>query len=182
MQLSFYFDQSRCSGCQTCVVACKDWNDVPSGPAAWLRMPTTEKGQFPKVMVNFLYLTCFHCLQPICVSACPTGALTKRAKDGIVVVNQELCLPNCQACLVVCPYQAPQFRKDDALMEKCDFCLERIKAGLRPVCIDSCPQRALDCGPKETLLVKYPSAVPWVEDYPDPTTTQPALLIKAAIR
>ncbi|MBI4180898.1 MAG: 4Fe-4S dicluster domain-containing protein [Chloroflexi bacterium] len=180
MQLNFYFDQSRCNGCQTCVVACKDWNDVPPCAATWLRIQSREKGQFPKVMLSLLYLTCFHCTQPTCVSACPTGALSKREKDGIVVVNQELCLPNCQVCLTVCPYQAPQFRESDALMEKCDFCLERIDAGLRPVCVDSCPQRALDWGTKETLLMKYPSAVPWVEGYPEPTSTQPSLLIKAA--
>lgn len=180
MQLYFYFDQSRCDGCQTCVVACKDWNDVPPGPAAWLRMETTEKGQFPKVVARFVYLTCFHCAQPSCIPACPTAALSKREKDGIVVINQERCLPNCQACLLVCPYKAPQFRQGDALMEKCDFCLERTEAGLRPVCVDSCPQRALDFGAKETLLAKYSVAVPWVEGYPAPTSTQPSLLIKAA--
>lgn len=161
-------------------MACKDWNNVPPGPAAWLRMPTVENGQFPKVGLTFLFFTCFHCAQPPCIPACPTTALSKREQDGIVIINQELCLPNCQACLFACPYQAPQFREGDARMEKCDFCLERIEAGLRPVCVDSCPQRALDCGSKEPLLVKYPAAVPGAEGYPDPALARPALLVKPA--
>jgi len=180
MQLNFYFDQSRCINCQTCVVACKDWNDVPPGPVAWLRKQSIEEGQFPQVLVAILHFTCFHCAQPPCIPACPTAALSKREKDGIVIINQELCLPNCQICPQVCPYQAPQFREGDAFMEKCDFCLERIEAGLRPVCVDSCPQRALDIGSKETILMKYPSAIPWVKGYPDPTSIQPSLLIKPA--
>jgi len=36
MQLGFYFDQTRCVGCLTCVVACKDWHDIPAGPANWV--------------------------------------------------------------------------------------------------------------------------------------------------
>lgn len=180
MQLHFYFDQSRCIGCHACVVACKDWNDVPATPASWLCMQSREKGRFPNVLLEFLLFTCFHCTQPPCVPACPTGAMIKRERNGIVVVDQEKCLPNCQACLVVCPYQAPQFRESDALMGKCDFCEERIEAGLRPVCVDSCPQRAMDCGTKETLLLKYPSAKPWVDGYPDPAFAQPSLLIKGA--
>jgi anaerobic dimethyl sulfoxide reductase subunit B (iron-sulfur subunit) len=38
MQLAFYFDQTRCTGCYTCAVACKDWHDVPAGPASWMRV------------------------------------------------------------------------------------------------------------------------------------------------
>lgn len=178
MQLNFYFDQSRCTGCQTCVVACRDWNDVLPGQMPWLRKQTVEKGHFPEVRVTFLHSTCFHCEEPPCVPACPTGALSKREKDGIVMVNRELCTPNCEACFQVCPYQALQFSEIDALVEKCDFCLERVEAGLHPVCIDSCPQRALDYGTKRALKKKYPSAVPWVEGYPDPKAVKPSLLIK----
>ena len=38
MQLAFYFDQTRCTGCYACVVACKDWHDIPAGPASWMRV------------------------------------------------------------------------------------------------------------------------------------------------
>ena len=44
MQLGFYFDQTRCTGCCTCMVACKDWNDIPAGPASWRRITSVEEG------------------------------------------------------------------------------------------------------------------------------------------
>jgi len=52
MQMGFYFDQTRCTGCFTCVVACKDWHDVPPGPASWMRVTTVEKGKYPDLFVD----------------------------------------------------------------------------------------------------------------------------------
>jgi anaerobic dimethyl sulfoxide reductase subunit B (iron-sulfur subunit) len=178
MQLGFYFDQSRCTGCQACRVACKDWNDVPPGPATWLRVPLVEEGKFPDVSVRFLLFHCFHCAEPACLKACPTGAISKRADDGIVIVDQNTC-NGCGACRDACPYQAPQFRTNGAPMEKCDFCRERLEAGLRPICVAACPQRALDYGSLDILSSKYPLAVSWTDGYPDPATViRPSLLIK----
>ncbi|MFX1457608.1 MAG: 4Fe-4S dicluster domain-containing protein, partial [Promethearchaeota archaeon] len=37
-QMGFYFDQTRCTGCFTCSVACKDWNDIKAGPENWMRI------------------------------------------------------------------------------------------------------------------------------------------------
>ena len=71
MQLGFYFDQTRCTGCDTCVVACKDWHDVPAGPASWIRIKENLKGEYPDLSVSYLFLTCFHCSSPICAHACP---------------------------------------------------------------------------------------------------------------
>ena len=91
MQLSFYFDQTRCMGCYTCVVACKDWNDVPPGPASWRRVLTLEGGKFPNPFAARLTTSCYHCAEPACVYACPADAISKREEDGIVVVDREKC-------------------------------------------------------------------------------------------
>lgn len=159
MQWGFYFDQTRCIGCFTCVVACKDWHDVPAGPSSWLRILTLEKGKYPDLFVTFLRTSCYHCLEPACVSACPAGAITKRKEDGIVIVDREQCLGKdiCGGlCLEACPYDAPQFRdEDNAHMEKCDLCVERLAEGEMPICVDACPTRALDAGPIEELIEKY---------------------------
>ena len=45
-QMGFYFDQTRCTGCYACVVACKDWHDIDAGPVSWMRVNTIEKGKF----------------------------------------------------------------------------------------------------------------------------------------
>jgi len=158
MQLAFYFDQTRCTGCCTCVVACKDWHDVPAGPASWMRVSTIEKGKYPHPFVAFLATPCYHCAQPACVPACPVEAISKRQEDGIVVVDQEACLggDTCQFCLEACPYQAPQFGAGgDVKMQKCDFCLERWAEGKQPICVAGCPMRALDAGPIEEMEAKY---------------------------
>jgi anaerobic dimethyl sulfoxide reductase subunit B (iron-sulfur subunit) len=158
MQMGFYFDQTRCIGCFTCVVACKDWNDVAAGPASWKRLMTVEKGKYPDLSVAFLSTACYHCLEPSCVSACPVNAITKREQDGIVVVDRETCLgkDNCDMCLQVCSYDAPQFgAEENAKMQKCHFCLDRLEENKKPACVNSCPTLALDAGLIEELRAQY---------------------------
>lgn len=108
MQYGFYFDQTRCIGCHTCVISCKDNNDVEAGPASWIRVKTLEKDRFPNPYLAFLFSSCYHCGEPACVIACPVGAITKREEDGIVVVDREKCQGKdkcavCAPCQVACP-------------------------------------------------------------------------------
>ncbi len=158
MQLGIFFDQTRCNGCYACIVACKDWHDIPEGPESWIRIKTVEKGRFPELFVAFLPVTCYQCATPACVAACPVNAITRREQDGIVVVDRDACLgkDRCRLCLEACPYRAPQFgAAPDAKMQKCDLCLERWAEGKKPVCVEGCPMRALDAGPVDGLLEKY---------------------------
>lgn len=158
MQLGMYIAQNRCTGCFACVVACKDWHDVPAGPASWIRLKTIEKGKFPNLFVAFLPITCWHCENPECVSACPAEAITKRDVDGIVIVDREACLgrDDCGMCLDACPYDAPQFgAEENAKMQKCDFCIDRWAEDKKPICVSSCPLQALDAGPINELRAKY---------------------------
>jgi len=158
MQLGMYIDQNRCMGCFACVVACKDWHDVPAGPASWIRLKTIEKGKYPNLFVAFLPTTCYHCENPECISVCPAEAITKRDEDGIVIVDREACLgkEDCGLCLEACPYEAPQFgAEDNAKMQKCDLCADRWAEGEKPVCVSSCPMEALDAGPIDDLRAKY---------------------------
>ena len=158
MQLAFYFDQTRCISCCTCVIACKDWHDVPAGPASWRRVETIERGEYPDVFVAFFSTSCYHCAEPACAAACPENAITKRSEDGIVIVNREACIgkDNCGFCLEACPYDAPQFEDEtNAKMQKCDLCVDRWAEGKPPICVAGCPTRALDAGPIEEMESKY---------------------------
>jgi anaerobic dimethyl sulfoxide reductase subunit B (iron-sulfur subunit) len=158
MQMGFYFDQSRCTGCFTCNVACKDWHDVAAEPASWLKVTSIEKGKFPDVSLTFLVIHCYHCAEPLCVSACPVAVILKRDEDGIVAVNRDECLggENCSLCQQTCPYDGPQFGKEkNPKMQKCDFCHERLSEGKKPICVEACPMRALDAGPIDELYAKY---------------------------
>lgn len=156
-QYGLYIDQNRCMGCFVCVVACKDWHDVPAGPASRISVKTIEKGKYPDLFVAFLPTACYHCKAPACVDVCPVGAITKRDEDGIVTVDRDLCLgkKDCGQCLEACSYGAPQFEnEDDAKMQKCDLCLDRWAQGKKPVCVMSCPMQALDAGPLDELKKK----------------------------
>ncbi len=180
MQLGVYFDQTRCTGCYTCIVACKDWNDVPAGPAAWMRVSTIEKGKYPDLFVGFLAQACYHCSNPDCVPACPVDAITKRDDNGIVVVDREACLgmDKCNACREACPYRSPQFGEEsNAKMQKCDLCLDRWDEGKKPICVDGCPMRALDAGPMDEMKEKYGS-VQETEGFSFVAKTGPSVVFK----
>ncbi len=163
MQMGFYFDQTRCTGCYTCAIACKDWHDIPAGPVNWLRVLYHEEGKFPDVLVSYLVTPCYHCANPACLLACPAQAITKRKSDGAVVVDAEKCRGNreCRTlCLNACPWDAPQFGpEENARMQKCDLCGERCAEGRKPICVEACPTRALDAGPLDELKVKYGNGV-----------------------
>ncbi|MDD5038948.1 MAG: 4Fe-4S dicluster domain-containing protein, partial [Dehalococcoidales bacterium] len=108
--------------------------------------------------VAFLTGQCYHCAEPACVAACPAGAITKREEDGVVLVDREACLgkDNCDLCQQACPYDAPQFgAEENAKMQKCDLCLDRLEEGKEPICVAGCPTHALDAGPIEELKAKY---------------------------
>jgi len=181
MQTGFYFDQTRCTGCYTCIVACKDWHDVPAGPASYRRVTTFEKGIFPDLFVAFLATACYHCDHPDCVPACPAGAITKRDDNGVVVVDREVCLGRdaCgAACLEACPYDAPQFgAEDDPKMQKCDLCLERRLEDKQAICVEACPMRALDAGPLSELGAKY-STVRNAEGFTFLAESSPSVVFK----
>lgn len=160
MQLGFYFDQSRCSNCLTCVVACKDWHNIPAGPIFWRRVITVEEGEFPDVDVSFLSTSCYHCVDAPCIRECPVEAISKRDMDGIVIVDGDACVgrEQCGNCLEACPYGSPQFGSEpDAKMEKCHLCVDRWSEGKKPICVEACPMRALDAGPMDELESKYGS-------------------------
>jgi len=91
LQVGFYFDQSRCAGCHACRIACKDWHDVPAGPASFMRINYHEEGPFPNVFACYLISPCYHCEEPVCSFVCPNEAITKRENDGIVVIDQDKC-------------------------------------------------------------------------------------------
>lgn len=181
MQVGFYFDQTRCTGCGACQVACKDWYDIPAGPEKWMRVLYTEKGKFPNVFVSYLVAPCYQCLDPVCAAACPVKCITKRKEDGIVLVDSEACLGNIKCnekCRTACPYDAPQFGPEPgAKMRKCDFCLERWLENKLPVCVESCPTRALDAGTLEELKAKY-GDITEAEGFTYSKRTRPAIIFK----
>jgi len=158
-QMGIFFDQTRCTGCYTCVVACKDWHDIDAGPVNLMRVTPIELGTYPNLFAAYLASACYHCENPPCIQACLEDAISKREAAGIVVLDQEKCVGNgdCpEKCRKACPWDAPQFGPEpDAHMQKCDLCLERLDRGQQTICIEACPMFALDVGPMDELRKKY---------------------------
>ena len=168
-QYGFYFDEGRCIQCRTCEAACKNTRNLEQG-VNWRRVIDIWEGKFPDITLTYFSLSCMHCEKPACVEVCPTGAITKRSEDGIVVVDKDKC-NGCRECFNACPFDIPQFGKD-GIMQKCDYCLE---SGRIPACTESCPGEALFYGALDELLKKAGGKGKTVRFLEEPT--KPSIVI-----
>jgi nitrate reductase beta subunit len=98
------------------------------------------KFEFEKTFMFHLPRICEHCLNPACVSACPSGAMYKREEDGIVLVDQDRCR-GWRMCVTACPYKKVYVNHVTGKAEKCTFCFPRIEAGQPTVCSETCVGR-----------------------------------------
>ena len=157
-RLGMIIDLARCVGCDACTIACKTENATPPG-IHYAPVFRKEVGKFPQAKVLFLPTLCMHCVDAPCMKACPTGAISKRAKDGIVLVDQDKCCGS-KACIAACPYGALSFYEEEnghygkeltapeergfkkytpGTAQKCTFCVHRVDKGLEPACVTTCP-------------------------------------------
>ncbi len=168
-QWAMVIDQSKCTGCNYCTLACQANNDV-NPEIQWNKV--TEVGQVGDQKV-FLPRPCMHCAKAPCVEVCPVKASYYR-DDGIVMMDYNKCI-GCRYCQVACPYEARFFnweaftgnnpavptwgnpeveRRPRGVPEKCSFCYQRIDRGLSlgltpgvdadatPACVVACPTGA----------------------------------------
>lgn len=184
-QYGFYFDSTRCTGCRTCEIACKDYKDL-GVDFAYRHVYDCEGGDWQMqsdgtytqdCFVYHVSLGCQHCDDPACVKVCPTTAMHKDASTGLVSVDEHKCI-GCGYCHMACPYNAPKVDREKGHSVKCDGCAERVAAGEKPVCVEACPARALDFGTIEEMakLGERGNIAP----LPEPTYTKPNLYIKAS--
>ena len=160
MSAAILIDVTRCVGCEECVMACKEENDL--GPDRLRLGQQAVDGlsatRFSTILRlpddHFVRQQCRHCLEPACVSACLVGAMQK-TPEGPVIYDSELCM-GCRYCLVACPYGIPRYQWDAAapLVRKCTLCYPRIQEGKEPACVEACPEEALLFGERDDLLAE----------------------------
>lgn len=148
-------DLDRCTGCQSCVVACRVENNVPvAGPGMseqdrgifWMDLFTTTEGEYPELRTQYVPVPCNHCENAPCVKVCPVGA-TYMSEEGIVAQIWGRCI-GCRYCTTACPYsrryfnwKAPEWTESQkqylnpdvatrpvGVVEKCTLCHHRIRA------------------------------------------------------
>lgn len=174
-QIGFFVDATRCIACRTCEVACKDFNDAAVGRRI-RKLRTFEGGDFPAVFAYNISMSCNHCEAPLCVRGCPAGAYTKRERDGIVVHDARRCI-GCRYCTCLCPYGAPQYDPREGRVRKCNLCVEELDNGNSPVCVTSCPMRAIEIGPLDEIAAR-PGATIAIAGLPSAALTGPATRYK----
>ncbi|MFH2011958.1 MAG: sulfate reduction electron transfer complex DsrMKJOP subunit DsrO [Pseudomonadota bacterium] len=161
-------------GCTDCIDACHRVHNVPEigNPKEEIKWIWTEpyENAFPTQEHRFTgggmkgspaIILCNHCDNPSCVRVCPTKATFKR-EDGIVMMDYHRCI-GCRFCMAACPYGSRSFNWKDprpfiknvnpdfptrtkGVVEKCNFCAERLAKGLIPACVESCKNNALVFG------------------------------------
>ena len=143
-------DAKQCIGCRTCEIQCKTNKNLPTGPRPCqiIQVGPQLIGGLPRT--SYIFMPCFHCETPWCVAACPTGAMQKRSKDGIVFIDPDLCV-GCKTCVSACPWGAPQWNQETGKVVKCDYCMDRIDEGLQPACVTTCISGCLKFGKVEDM-------------------------------
>ena len=96
--------------------------------------------EIDRTFMFYLPRICEHCLNPTCVSACPSGAMYKRTEDGIVLVDQDACR-GWRMCVSSCPYKKVYFNHASGKAEKCTLCYPRLEIGMPTVCSETCVGR-----------------------------------------
>jgi len=181
-------DLDRCTGCDACVVACHAENNLPISDAAqaatgrtahWIRVDRYYEGEFPDIKVKYMPVLCQHCDNAPCEPVCPTYA-TYHNPEGLNVQVYNRCVGTFY-CANNCPYTVRYFNwfepswpdplplqhnpdvavRMAGVMEKCTFCIQRIKRAkddarqdgraladgdVRPACVQSCPAEAMVFG------------------------------------
>jgi len=159
--MSVYYllqDIDKCIGCRTCEMQCKINKGISPEPRLCKVVGIGPKWVDKLPRASYVFMNCFHCENPLCVAVCPTGAMQKREKDGIVFIEKNRCI-GCKLCLHVCPWGAPQWNPETGKVIKCDLCKDRIDVGLLPDCVDACPMGCLSFGSidgmSEIIRIQY---------------------------
>jgi Fe-S-cluster-containing dehydrogenase component len=160
--------------CDKCLQACHVTHNVPHVPNPAQEVKWVWKEPFENVFPyqqtdytrqafagKMLPVLCNQCAEPACVRVCPTQATWKR-DDGIVMMDYHRCI-GCRYCMAACPYGSRSFNwvdprpyiekptseyptRTQGVVEKCDFCAERLDQRMGPACVEACPQKALVFG------------------------------------
>ena len=153
-------DVTRCTGCETCIAACKKENGLGEdrpwrGQEAIDALSATRWSTIlRRPGGHFVRQQCRHCLEPACVSACIVGAL-RRTPEGAVVYDGSKCM-GCRYCMLACPYGIPRYDWDRAAprVRKCILCHPRLGRGKPPACVAACPEEAMLFGAREEMIAE----------------------------
>jgi Fe-S-cluster-containing dehydrogenase component/DMSO reductase anchor subunit len=148
-QYGFEVNLDACSGCKACVSACHSLNGLDDGET-WrdvgLLIDAPDALDFrrktARAFQQNITTACHHCIDPACLNGCPVLAYDKNSITGVVRHLDDQCI-GCQYCVMMCPYEVPQYSKQRGIVRKCDMCHSRLAVGEAPACAQACPTKAI---------------------------------------
>lgn len=166
---SFLIDITKCIGCRSCHVACKQWNELESektvntgslqnpdilSARTWTLIRFDEFDQKDGIRWFFTKIGCLHCKEAACVSVCPVGAFEK-TETGAVIYHDRLCI-GCRYCMIACPFRIPTFEWDKPFpfIKKCTFCFDLQSQGKQTACSKACPTGAITFDNRDKMIQK----------------------------
>ena len=173
MPKAFFIDTSRCTACRGCQVACKEWHEhkaVPTLQRGTHQNPPDFTTQNFKIVrfsehkidgqIKWLFFPdqCRHCTTPPCKDAADAyvpGAIIQDEATGAVLYTEatkKLTIDQAQQVRDVCPYGIPVRDQDSGLLTKCDWCIDRQRAGMKPACVKTCCTGAMNVGERDDML------------------------------
>jgi len=169
MSKTFFVDLTKCTACRGCQIACKQWKKLPAEQTEnWgshqnpkdLSGKTIRLVRFNEVEVNgrlewlFFPEQCRHCVEPPCLDAMEVpGSIVHDEETGAVVYTDlTMQEEDKDAFRASCPYDIPRVNEETGKVMKCDMCIDRVKAGMRPACVTSCPTGTMNFGDREEML------------------------------
>lgn len=165
---SFLVDLTRCTGCRGCQIACKQWKKLPGektrntgshqNPPDFafntLRVVRfSEKEVDGRMHWFFTPDQCRHCLDAPCQTAVndPEAIIVDEA-TGAVLYTPKTAKEDFETVRGICPYNVPRQDKKTKVIAKCDMCIDRVRAGLRPACVTACPTGTMNFGDRDEML------------------------------
>lgn len=178
MRYAIVVDLDRCTGCDTCITACKYENSLPLGVRNTRVNVVGPTGTFPDIEQYWLPIACQQCENPGCIEACPTGASYRDEETGVVLINEEACI-GCRACMQGCPYGVRTLNPDSGTVTKCSLCFQyHDEPDWKPVCVADCCTGARFFGdlddPESDAAKAIAAAGDNVHYLPDPSNLKPS--------
>lgn len=174
MPKTFLIDTTRCTACRGCQIACKEWHELPANETKQRGSHQNPPDLNPNnlkivrfherltregtVVWNFFPDQCRHCLTPICKDVADMavpGAMIQDPKTGAVLATEksaQLSPEDSQAVIDACPYNIPRLDPETNRLTKCDMCIDRVTAGMQPICVKTCPTGTMVFGEREEIL------------------------------
>ncbi len=167
-------DVSRCVGCYSCFLACRDEHDgkdhlpvaIAQPPTGhnWIDVREDERGSFPKIRVSQIPVPCLHCDEAPCIAA--GGGAVYRRDDGIVLIDAAKSVGK-RDIVPSCPHGVISWNEARNTPQKCTFCAHLLDDGWKaPRCVEVCPTQAIVFGDRDdpaSEIAKLAAASP-VED------------------